>query len=84
MTQQRRLAAIIALLSSSALRGTTASKGAALCMHLETLLKQPDALDGHLRETLAAALKEWKLAAHVQSCPPQHRTNLSSAPAVLH
>ena len=84
MTQQLRLAAIIALLSSSALRGTTASKSAALCMHLETLLKQSETLDHGLQETLAAALKEWKLAAHIQSCPPQHRTSLASAPAVLH
>lgn len=54
-----RLAAIIALLSSSALRGATPGKAAALRVHLEAAALAGDALDPHLRVALEDALAEW-------------------------
>lgn len=54
-----RLAAIITLLSSSALHGATASKAAALRAHLEAATFSRDALNPHLRSALEDALAEW-------------------------
>lgn len=84
MTEPMRLAAIIALLSASALRGTTASKNAALCMHLDTLLRHGGALDPKLRGILETALAEWKLTTHIHSCPTRQPLNLHAADPVLH
>lgn len=69
MTTELRLAAIVALLSSSALRGATGCKSAALCMHLDAALRQDGALDPNLRKTLERALEEWKLALHFDCAP---------------
>ncbi|MDR2637267.1 MAG: hypothetical protein LBB55_02935 [Zoogloeaceae bacterium] len=81
MSQQLRLAAIVALLSSSALRGATACKSAALCMHLETLLEQSGTIEPQLREIVETTLDEWKLASRTLSCPGQC---CASAQTVLH
>ena len=59
LSTELRLAAIITLLSSSALRGTTASKAAALLAHLEAAAFSRDALNPHLRSALEDALAEW-------------------------
>lgn len=72
MSTELRLTAIIALLSSSVLRGTTVAKTTALRMHLETALKEPEALDPHLRLTLEAILKEWKMATDLDACSSPH------------
>jgi len=84
LTTPLRLAAIVALLSSSALRGTTASKNAALCMHLETLLRQKEALDPNLRKTLEQTLAEWKITTHIHSCPTRVAQDNYAAMPVLH
>lgn len=84
MTTPLRIAAIIALLSSSALRGTTACKNAALCMHLETLLRQEDTLEPNLRKTLEKALSEWKLTTHIHSCPTREPLPPHAAAPLLH
>lgn len=84
MTTQLRLAAIIALLSSSALRGTTASKNAALCMHLETLLRQDAALDPNLTRTLKDTLQELRLITHFRYCPAHDLPNPHAATTALH
>ncbi len=84
MTTPLRIAAIIALLSASALRGTTASKNAALCMHLETLLRQDNTLEANLRKTLEKALSEWKLTTHIHSCPTREPLPSHAAVPVLH
>ena len=52
MTTPLRIAAIVSLLSASALRGTTARKIADLCMHLETLLRHDYTIEDNLRKTL--------------------------------
>jgi hypothetical protein len=59
MTVELRLAAIIALLSSSAIRGTTAGKVCALRQHLEAAATGGAALDPHLRGALEDALAQW-------------------------
>lgn len=84
MTTELRLAAIVALLSSSALRGTTASKNAALCMHLDTLLRGEEKLDPNLRKTLEKALNEWKLTLHFNCCPTRDTLPSHAAAPVLH
>ena len=68
MPIQLQLAAIISLLSSSALRGTTAGKNFALCMHLDGLLRHQQGLDPDLQKILEEVLAEWKVALHL-SCP---------------
>ena len=59
MPSELHLAAIIALLSSSALRGTTAAKAAALRAHLEAAAFSRDAIAPPLRNALENALAEW-------------------------
>ena len=59
MTVELRLAAIIALLSSSAIRGATAGKVGALRLHLEAAAASSAALDPHLRGALEDALAHW-------------------------
>ncbi len=84
MTTALRLAAILALLSSSALRGTTASKNTALCIHLDTLLRQDEALDPNLKKTLEKALSEWKLTLHFHCSPTREPHPTHAAVPVLH
>jgi hypothetical protein len=54
-----RLAAIISLLSSSALHGATAGKSEALRLHLEAAAFAAEPLDPQLRTVLEDALAEW-------------------------
>ena len=84
MTAELRIAAIISLLSSSALRGTTASKSAALCMHLDTLLRQGVPIEPSLRKTLETALDEWKLTLHFHCTPSRDAPPRHAAAPVLH
>ena len=84
MTTPLRIAAIVSLLSASALRGTTASKNAALRMHLETLLRQDNTLEANLRKTLEQALSEWKLTTHIHCCPSREPLPHHAAIPVLH
>ena len=58
MSIELRLAAIINLLSSSALRGATASKTDALRTHLQTAIGQPG-LDPYLKSSLQEVLGGW-------------------------
>ncbi|MDR2113105.1 MAG: hypothetical protein LBQ62_08420 [Candidatus Accumulibacter sp.] len=78
------LAAIVALLSSSALRGATASKSVALRMHLDTLLRQDGTLDPILRQTLEKTLIEWKLSAPIHCDPNRDTPPSRAATPVLH
>ena len=54
-----RLAAIIALLSSAALRGASCGKVEALREHLEAAALSGAALDANLRRVLEDALAQW-------------------------
>ncbi|WP_371322678.1 hypothetical protein VX159_09645 [Dechloromonas sp. ZY10] len=68
-----RLAAILNLLSSSALRGATANKTAALQMHLEAAAAAPEAMAEPLREALAEVLAGWlQVRCHPASVPVSH------------
>lgn len=84
MTPTLQLAAIVALLSSTALRGATPGKDAALRMHLETLLQHGERLDPNLKKILEEILLEWKIAAH--SGPIEQATcqTIHAAIPVLH
>ena len=55
-----RLAAIITLLSSSALRGVTPAKAAALQVHLEAISFAADQLAPYLKEAAEQALAHWQ------------------------
>ncbi|MDR2166117.1 MAG: hypothetical protein LBO79_11005 [Zoogloeaceae bacterium] len=57
-----RLAAIVTLLSSSALRGMTAGKTAALQHHLEAAVMEAEERDchAHLMSALQNALQGWR------------------------
>ena len=76
MPSELHLAAIIALLSSSALRGTTASKAAALRAHLEAAAFSRETIAPQLRNALENALAEWlttdchEQSVAVDSCVP--------------
>ena len=59
MSMDLRLAAIIALLSSSVLRGLSAGKTEALCAHLEAAVSEA-APDPCLKRTLEEVLACWK------------------------
>ena len=59
MPIELRLAAIVALLSSSALHGVTAGKAAALRDHLEAAALSGEALNPQLRGVLEDALAQW-------------------------
>lgn len=65
-----RLAAIVALLSASALRGTTCNKTDALCAHLAAAAGA-DGIDPRLRSTLEQVLAGWQAV----DCQP---TSISS------
>ncbi len=72
MTEQLQLAAIISLLSSSALHGPSAGKSAALCLHLDRLLRaNNEILDPRLRSALEQILMEWKIASYCPASPDQ-------------
>lgn len=65
-----RLAAIITLLSSSALRGATANKTAALQFHLEAAAFGAEALGPHLKDAVEQTLAGWqKVHCHPKSIP---------------
>lgn len=59
MSTELRLAAIITLLSSSALRGATANKTEALRKHLEAAALSHASINPNLRSALEDALAEW-------------------------
>ena len=59
MSLDLRLAAIVTLLSSSALRGATANKTAALRAHLAAAVAA-QASHPHLRDALAQTLAGWQ------------------------
>lgn len=65
-----RLAAIVALLSASALRGASPHKTDALCAHLAAAAAA-DGIDPRLRDTLSRILAGWQAV----DCPP---TTISS------
>lgn len=68
-----RLAAILSLLSSSALRGATPNKTAALQMHLEAAAAAPETMAEPLREALAEVLGGWlQVHCHPASVPLAH------------
>ncbi|MDR2032205.1 MAG: hypothetical protein LBP86_08150 [Azoarcus sp.] len=79
-----RLAAIITLLSSSALRGVTAGKSAALQHHLDTAVAQAQGQGRHVHLTsaLSSAAQNWQaLHRHSasmawESCPRPHSSLL--------
>lgn len=60
MSVDLRLAAIITLLSSSALRGATANKTKALCFHLAALADAQTTLSPYLKDALEQAFAGWK------------------------
>lgn len=65
-----RLAAIIVLLSSSAIRGATPCKSQALRMHLEAAALSHHPLHAQLREALENTLAEWlSVECHQKSVP---------------
>lgn len=74
LSTELRLAAIVTLLSSSALRGPTRNKIAALRTHLAAALAD-EHVDGHLRDAIEQALAGWQIAdchpasASVSCCP---------------
>lgn len=70
MSLDQRLAAIITLLSSSALRGATANKAAALQSHLDAAAFAAEALGPYLQEALEQILAVWqKVHCHPDSAP---------------
>lgn len=75
MSLELRLAAIITLLSSSALRGATANKTAALQSHLEAAAFAADELGPYLKDALEQTLAGWRsvhchpASVPVDSCP---------------
>ena len=78
-----RLAAIIHLLSSTALRGTTAGKTACLQAHLVAAVQDGEALGPALQDAVESALANWQdVQCHANSipvdAPPAH-----VAPALL-
>ncbi len=60
MPVELRLAAIIALLSSSAVNGASSGKTSALCAHLQAILAVSDDLDPCLTKSLQIALTNWQ------------------------
>lgn len=84
MPDELRLAAIIALLSSSALRGATVGKVEALREHLEAAALSSATIDPRLRQVLEDVFAQWlSVDCHAQSvavdqCP------LATAVRLLH
>ncbi|MFT3847422.1 MAG: hypothetical protein QM739_01725 [Propionivibrio sp.] len=70
MPLELRLAAIITLLSSSAIRGATPCKSQALRLHLEAAALSATPLNAQLRIALENALAEWlNIECHQKSVP---------------
>lgn len=70
MSLDLRLAAVITLLSSSALRGATANKTAALQSHLEAAASVKDELGPYLKDALEQTLAGWQsVQCHPASVP---------------
>lgn len=70
MSLELRLAAIVTLLSSSALRGATANKTVALQSHLAAASQAADLLGPYLKEALEQSLAGWqKVKCHPDSVP---------------
>lgn len=70
MSLELRLAAIITLLSSSAMRGATANKTAALQAHLEAAASASDELGPYLKDALEQTLAGWQsVHCHPASAP---------------
>lgn len=70
MSLDLRLAAIITLLSSSALRGATANKTAALQSHLEAAAVASEVLGPYLKDAVEQTLAGWqKVLCHPKSVP---------------
>lgn len=59
MTADLRLAAILALLSSSALGGVTPARAAALQVHLQAVRQEGECLDERLRQVLEQVCCAW-------------------------
>lgn len=78
-----RLAAVIHLLSSSALRGATANKTEALRAHLRGVAAQ-EGLNPHLKNTLLEVLGGWEaVTCHPASVPVDYYP-LAAAGAQTH
>lgn len=60
MTLDLRLAAIITLLSASALRGVTVNKAAALRAHLAAAADAGQPINPHLKDALEQTLAGWQ------------------------
>ena len=70
MTIELRLAAIVMLLSSSALRGATARKTEALRHHLQFAATSGEPLDASLQAALDHTLADWRnVECHPRSVP---------------
>lgn len=70
MSLDLRLAAIITLLSSSALRGVTVNKTAALQSHLDAAAFAGDLLGPYLKDALEQTLAGWQnVQCHPASIP---------------
>lgn len=70
MSLELRLAAIITLLSSSAIRGATPCKSQALRVHLEAAALSAMPLNAQLRIALENTLAEWlSIECHQKSVP---------------
>ena len=84
MTVELRLAAIIALLSSSAIRGATAGKADALRLHLEAAAASSEPLDPHLRGALEDVLAQWLGVDCHEPAPAVDCSALPAAARMLH
>lgn len=70
MPLESHLAAIVILLSASALRGPSSVKAAALCAHLEVAVRE-ERLDPHLRAAIEQVLTAWRsLHCQLQAASP--------------
>lgn len=84
MSIDLRLAAIISLLSSSALYGGTPAKTAALRAHLESAAFAPGPLPEQLRTVLEDTLAAWLSIECHQDSVPVNFCVLASADIQLH
>jgi hypothetical protein len=75
MSFECRLAAIITLLSSSALRGATVNKAAALQDHLATAVCTNEEITPYLRDALEQTLAGWQRV----NCHP-HSVSIENYP----
>ena len=84
MPTELRLAAIIALLSSSALCGATAGKASALRAHLEAAALTGDPMNAQLRSVLEDTLAAWLTIECHQKSVSVNCCALAAAGQVLH